>query len=612
MKVALVGNQNCGKSTLFNTLTGSNQKIGNWPGVTVEKKSGIIRNTDFELVDLPGVYSLNSYTKEEEITNNFLCSNQTDVIINVLDCNSISRGLYLTSQLIDKFPNVLILLNMYEIAERKGIKIDENKLSEKFGNIPVIKISAISGYGIEAVIKQLKAYNLQLKGNEKSLAKKLSKRYEETEEEISKRYEEIDKILQYAVTFPKEIKNTVTDTLDKIFLHKIFAIPIFAGIMFFIYYISIEIIGNLTISKMNNFFEWLSQIITEFLLSNGAKEALNSLIVDGILHGVSAVISFLPQLAFLFMMIAILEKIGYMSRISLIFDKLFRKIGISGNSVISFILGTGCSVPGIMATRTIKNEKQRTTTAVLTPFIPCSAKLPMVSLFSSYFFENNAGIIALSFYFLSIMIIIFSALLFKNIKKKDIDVGYVAELPEYRLPKWKQIIKDTFEKVLDFVKRAGSVILISSIAVWLLSSYSIKLEYGVEVQESILADVGRCFSWIFVPMVGENRWEIAVSSIQGLIAKEQVISSMAVIAGLENRNVSNNIFANGSPFNFFTPLSAYIYVCFNLFSAPCFGAISAMKRTLGGTKNAIKAVLYQTVISYIISCMIYQIGSIIV
>ena len=612
MKVALVGNQNCGKSTLFNTLTGSNQKIGNWPGVTVEKKSGIIRNTDFELVDLPGVYSLNSYTKEEEITNNFLCSNQTDVIINVLDCNSISRGLYLTSQLIDKFPNVLILLNMYEIAERKGIKIDENKLSEKFGNIPVIKISAISGYGIEAVIKQLKAYNLQLKGNGKSLAKKLSKRYEETEEEISKRYEKIDKILQYAVTFPKEIKNTVTDTLDKIFLHKIFAIPIFAGIMFFIYYISIEIIGNLTISKMNNFFEWLSQIITEFSLSNGAQEALNSIIVDGILHGVSAVISFLPQLAFLFMMIAILEKIGYMSRISLIFDKLFRKIGISGNSVISFILGTGCSVPGIMATRTIKNEKQRTTTAVLTPFIPCSAKLPMVSLFSSYFFENNAGIIALSFYFLSIMIIIFSALLFKNIKKKDIDVGYVAELPEYRLPKWKQIIKDTFEKVLDFVKRAGSVILISSIAVWLLSSYSIKLEYGVEMQESILADVGRCFSWIFVPMVGENRWEIAVSSIQGLIAKEQVISSMAVIAGLENRNVSNNIFANGSPFNFFTPLSAYTYVCFNLFSAPCFGAISAMKRTLGGTKNAIKAVLYQTVISYIISCMIYQIGSIIV
>lgn len=616
MKVALVGNQNSGKSTLFNSLTGANQKIGNWPGVTIEKKSGMIRNTNFELIDLPGIYSLNSYTKEEEVTNQFLNSKEADVIINMIDCNSISRGLYLTLQMLEQYSKVIVLLNMYDSAEKKGIHIDDKKLSKKLGNIPVIKISALSGEGLEKVILQLKLWQKQNGTNliginkEKYRDSQLrnNRSNQMVEREIEEKYQRLDTMLKEVITISKEYKNSVTDKLDKIFLNKILAIPIFALLMLFVYFISIEVVGNYTVDKMNQFFDWLGIWLKEFLLSQNASHALTSLIVDGILHGVSAVISFLPQLTFLYIMITVLEKVGYMSRISLIFDKIFKRLGMSGNSVISFILGAGCSVPGIMATRTIKDENEKITTSVLTPFIPCSAKLPIISLFSTYFFRKHTGIVALSFYMLAIIVIIFSSVVLKKIQNTNNKISYVSELPEYHLPKWKQILKDSLERVWDFVKRAGSIILVSSIVVWILLSYSIHWEYGVEIQDSILANIGRCFSWLFVPMVGENHWEIAVSSLQGLIAKEQVISSMAIIAGLETENVSNHIFATGSPFTFFTPLAGYAYVCFNLFSAPCFGAISAMRKTLGSTKKMLKAVTYQIVLAYIFSCAIYQIG----
>lgn len=604
MKIALVGNQNSGKSTLFNTLTGLNQKIGNWPGVTIEKKSGIIKNTDFELIDLPGIYSLNPYTMEEKITTNFLMREKYDVIINIIDCSSISRGLYLTTQLLELMSStqIIVALNMHEIASKKGIYIDENILSQELKNISVIKISAVTGEGIEGLMTRLENFN---KNDNKIFSK--NKCFIVDENAIKRRYDKIDYILKKAQKLNSKKEMTLTDKLDKIFLNKILAIPIFVLIMFAIYFISIEVVGDFTMTKLQNLFENVSNNIEKYLLVNEAWPALTSLIVDGILSGVSAVISFLPQLAFLFIMISFLEKVGYMSRISLIFDKIFKKLGMSGNSVISFILGTGCSVPGIMATRTIKNEKEKQITSVLTPFIPCSAKLPIISLFSSYFFRENAGIVAISFYLLSIVIIVVSSIIWRNLDKSTKKIDYIAELPEYRMPKVRQVLKDSFEKVWDFFKRAGSIIVLSSIVVWFLLSFNNKFEYGINIQESLLADFGRSFSWTFVPMVGKNSWEIAVSSIQGLIAKEQVISSMSIIAGLDDENISNNIFAIGSPFAFFSPSSAYAYVAFNLFSAPCFGAISAMRKTLGSSKNMLKAVGYQIGIAYIISCLINMI-----
>ena len=348
MKIALVGNQNSGKSTLFNTLTGSNQKIGNWPGVTVEKKSGIIKGTNYELIDLPGTYSLNPFTSEEAITTEFILNNKADVIINAIDCNSIARGLYLTMQLLELNKNVIVVLNMYELAEKKGIKVNSNKLSEKLGNIPIVKISALKGEGIEDIIAELNKFkHPKIINIPKVLSKVIN------EEEIITRYKTIDRIL-YEVQKDGEIeekqgikikKISVTDKVDKIFLNKFLAIPIFMSIMFFIYYFSIDVIGNNTTSYINSIFKQFTIFLKEALIKYNTTPELISLLTDGIISGISTVMSFLPQLIFLFMAISYLEKLGYMSRISLIFDRLFKKLGLSGNSIISFIIGTGCSVP---------------------------------------------------------------------------------------------------------------------------------------------------------------------------------------------------------------------------------------------------------------------------
>lgn len=620
MNVALVGNQNSGKSTLFNTLTGSNQKIGNWPGVTIEKKTGTIENSKFNIIDLPGIYSLKAYTEDEKITCDFICDEQIDIIINVIDCNSISRGLYLTMQLLELKKDMIIVLNMYELLEEKGIMLDEAKLSKILDGISVIKISALSGKGCDTLISEIKeiAKSKNCKTiNDKNINKeknvyKLS--LSEDVKQIEERYKNIDKIIEdIFVDFkPKKHRIPLSDKIDKIFLNKYLAIPIFLAIMFIVYYVSIEFVGNNTTYKINNIINMFSNGLEKLLYRKEISQPLVSLLINGIINGVSAVISFLPQLISLFIFLSFLEKVGYMSRISLIFDKLFRKIGMSGNSIISFILGTGCSVSGIIATKTIKNEKEKKIAAILTPFIPCSAKLPIISLFSTYFFDENAGIVALSFYLLSIIVIIISAFVINKLNKNIENNTYLSELPEYRVPKLKYVLKDSMGKVIDFIKRTGSVILLSSIGVWFLLSFSIKLEYGVNIENSILASLGKAFSWIFIPMVGNNGWEIGISAIQGLIAKEQVISSMAIIAGLESKNVSDSIFAIGSPFDFFTPVSAYAFVCFNLFCAPCFGAIGSLKNVLEGNANLIKVISYQYIIAYIISCLIYNVGNVVI
>ena len=655
MKIGLVGNQNSGKTTLFNLLTGMNAKIGNWPGVTIEKKTGIIKNTNYEITDLPGIYSLSPYSTEEEISRKFIFEEKLDVIINIVDSTSLERSLYLTTQLLELDTKVIVALNMADMLEKKGIQIDIKKLENMLGT-KVLKISALKVIGIEELIKEIantktveagKIYDSNIENSVheiirtlpqeishkrfiavklledderfkdlntykyKNLSNELSKKYETDLEETiaAQRYKFIENVKKES--FKKvNYTSTISDKLDKVFLNKWLAFPIFIAIMFLVYYVSVGVIGSFTVDWITGIVETLGEKAWTFFENVGASEWVNSLVVDGIIAGVGAVIGFVPQLIILFICISVLETTGYMSRIALLLDKLFRKIGLSGKSLIPFIVGVGCSVPGIMGARIIENKDEREMTAILTPFIPCSAKLPIIALFAVYFFGENAGIASASLYFFAIAVIVISALIMKKFIYKNTTSTYISELPEYKLPSIKYVAKDVFDKVMEFIKRAGTVILICSIVIWFLVSFSFKFEYGVDVNESILATIGNKIAWIFEPMLGTKSWGATVSAIQGLVAKEQVVSSMAVINGLaDGVEEGKEIFAQSGVFGFFTSASAYAFMVFNLFSAPCFGAIGAMKKELGGYKKMFKAVAFQTIFAWILATLVYQIGS---
>ena len=445
----------------------------------------------------------------------------------------------------------------------------------------------------------------------KEVIKVLETKYDTDLEEViaTERYEFIEKVKKASVV-KIESKESVTDKLDKIFLNKWIAFPIFALVMFLVYYLSVGVIGSATVDIIGSLTDKFSEWTIGILESIGTSEILTSLVVDGIIAGVGAVLGFVPQLIILFLCISLLETTGYMSRIALLLDKLFRRIGLSGKSLIPFIVGSGCSVPGIMGTRIVENEDERKMTTILTPFIPCSAKLPIITLFAGYFFEENSGLISASLYFFAIIVIILSAILMKKFIFRKTSSTYISELPDYKVPSPKYVLKDVADKVIAFIKRAGSVILVCSIVIWFLLSFSFTMEYGVNIENSILAQIGSKISWFFYPMLGENNWGAAVSAIQGLVAKEQVVSSMAVIAGLaEEVEEGKEIFANGTVFANFTKSSAYSFMVFNLFSAPCFGAIGAMKRELGGNRKMLKAVTFQTVFAWLLAVIVYQIGS---
>ena len=629
MKIALVGNQNSGKTTLFNTLTGMNAKIGNWPGVTIEKKVGIIKNTDYELVDLPGIYSLSPYSIEEELSKKFILEEKPDVIINIIDSTSLERSLYLTTQLLELDCKIIVALNMVNILEKKGFIINEKEL-ERSLQTKVLKISALKGTGIDRLIieigepnkkRNLSFYDVQTEQKIKQKELKLqipNKRFvaikqleEDSEfEEIiaTERYNFIENIKKNVIikNVSKSQEN-MSDKLDKIFLNKWLAFPIFVGIMFCVYYLSVGVVGRFTVDFISQAIQYLSQNVRGLLENLNVSEWLNSLIVDGIIAGVGSVLGFIPQLIILFTCISLLETTGYMSRIALLLDKIFRKIGLSGKSLIPFIIGSGCSVPGIMGTRIIENSNEREMTTILTPFIPCSAKLPVIAMFSGYFFDKYSGLVSASLYFLAITIIILSAMVMKKWIYKNNNSTYISELPEYKLPSAKYVFKDVFDKTISFIKRAGSVILMCSIIIWFLLSFSFKLEYGVNVENSILSWIGRAISWMFYPMLGVNSWGATVSAIQGLVAKEQVISSMTVIAGL-SEEASGQIFKAGI-FSFFTPASAYAFMAFNLFSAPCFGAIGALEKELGTFEKMLKVVIFQIVFAWSLAVLIYQVGT---
>ena len=655
MKVALLGNPNSGKTTLFNFLTGSTAKVGNWPGVTIEKKVGIIKNTNFELIDLPGIYSLSPYSPEEEISRKFLFEEKPDVIINIVDATSLERGLYLTTQLLELETKVIVALNMCDLLETSGLSINELALENQLGT-NVVKISALKETGIKELISEIEKPNNRLIKNifdnnienvissisfnlnidtfykrfvcikllEEDLRFKnyfylihnnfynLKNKYNTDIEEViaTQRYNFIDKVFKSCVTTHKIKKTTISDRIDKIILNKWLSFPIFALIMFLIYYLSVGLVGSLTVDFISNLNSQICNFIGNVLASLHLPSWFTSLIVDGILEGVCAVLKFLPQLIILFICISVLETCGYMSRIALLLDNLFKHIGLNGKSIIPFIVGSGCSVPGIMSTRIIENDSERCLTTILTPFIPCSAKLPIIALFSSYFFPVHSGFVAVSLYFLAIIIIILSAYIINKFIFKNSSTGYFLELPDYKFPSIKYIFNDVYDKIKAFIKRAGSIIVLCSIMLWFLLSFSTKLTYGVTLNESILAALGKKISWLFYPILGTNSWEATVCAIQGIIAKEQVVSSMNVINSLlSNTSNSYNLFNASSAFSFFSPASAYAFVVFNLFSAPCFGAISAMKNELGSFRRMFMAIAFQTLLAYILACICFFIGS---
>ena len=649
MKIALVGNQNSGKTTLFNLLTGGNQKIGNWPGVTIERKTGNIKGLGYELVDLPGIYSLSPYTTEEEVSRKFILEENPDIIINIVDATSIERSLYLTTQLMELNSKVIVALNMTDMLEKKGITINEDVLSNELG-VEVVKISALKNIGIDKLKNACK--KTEIKGaevitkiypldvedeinsinsnrfiavktleNDKMYTKNQTPTVELARQRLENKYGmDIEEIIanaryEYIVNIKnkfieqKPIKETITDKLDKIFLNKFIAFPIFIIIMFLVYYLSVGVIGSLTVELMETITGSFSEFVGNILTNIGASEWVTSLVVDGIIAGVGAVVGFVPQLIILFICISLLETTGYMSRVTFLLDKLFKKFGLSGESLIPFIVGLGCSVPAIMSTRVIKDQKQREVSIMLTPFIPCSAKLPIIALFTGYFFEKNSGLISASLYFFAIAVILVSAIVIKKLFIKTSGTAFIAELPEYRVPSIKYVARDVFDKVMEFIKRAGTIILLCSVVIWFLLSFSWELEYGIDISESILASVGNAFSWIFYPMLGARSWEATVSAIQGLVAKEQVISSMSIIAGFSEEATEGLELFSSTAFGFFTQYSAYAFMVFNLFSAPCFGAIGAMRRELGTKKKMLKAIVFQTGMAWILAVLVFNIGT---
>ena len=604
MKIVLVGNQNSGKTTLFNYLTNSNAKIGNWPGVTIESMSRIIKNTNHTLIDLPGIYSLSPYSIEEEVTTNYLINNDYDLIINIIDINLIERSLLLTLELLDLNKKLIIVLTHTNNLDKKNILMNIKILKQKLGihvidiedikkDINIIFINILNkqinifSKDIEILISKLSnnRYNsINIIRNNKLYSKTLEDKYHMNINELItyQRYKYIESITD------KLILKKHNNILDKILLNRIIGIPIFIIIMLFIYYFSIEIIGNYTNDIISNIINNLNNKLKIVLNNMNVYSILIDLITKGIINGVGVLINFIPQLLTLFILIEILNQTGYITRITYLLDGLLNKIGLSGKSIISFIVGSGCSVQGIMQSRIIDNKIRRNKTIILTSFIPCSAKLPIIIMISNYFYPNNYFIIII--YLLSILIIILSSIMLKKIYLLEKHT-LIMELPKYNFPKLKYILKEVFNKIKEFIKRTSSIILISSIVIWILNSFP-------SPNNSILLFIGKKISLIFYPFLGVNNWILSVSILQGLIAREQVVSSINILS-------ENNIL------NIFNHSSALSFLIFNLFSIPCINTIITMKNELGSIKELLLSLLFQFIIALTLSTLIYQVGNLI-
>ncbi|HIX17341.1 MAG TPA: ferrous iron transport protein B [Candidatus Gemmiger faecavium] len=678
IKIALAGNPNCGKTTLFNHLTGSNQYVGNWPGVTVEKKEGRLKGrNDVIIQDLPGIYSLSPYTLEEVVARNYLVNEKPDVILNIIDGTNIERNLYLTTQLIELGIPVVMAVNMIDLVRKNGDRIDVKKLGAALG-CEVHTISALKGEGcieaadaavrlagqprtaelphvftggvehavahIEESISDkvdpglLRWYAIKLfERDEKvqadlklsaDLAAHIDAHIADCERELdddaesiitNQRYAYISSVVDKAVVKKRAAHAlTTSDKIDRIVTNRILALPIFAAIMFAVYTIAM---GGTPISFGTMATDWTNDVlfgeivppaVEGFLTSIGCADWLVSLINDGVIAGVGAVLGFVPQMLVLFLMLSILEDVGYMARIAFIMDRIFRKFGLSGKSFIPMLIGTGCGVPGVMASRTIENDRDRKMTIMTTCFIPCGAKMPIIGLFAGALF-GGSGLVATSAYFIGVAAIVVSGIMLKKTRMFAGEPSpFVMELPAYHVPAWGNVLRATWERGWSFIKRAGTVIFASSVILWFLQGFGFTDGVFGMVEDnntSLLASIGGAVSFVFAPL-GFGTWQSTVATFTGLIAKENVVNTFGVTYGFaevaENGDeIWGNIAAD------FTALSAYSFMLFNLLCAPCFAAMGAIKREMNNPKWTAFAIGYMCVFAYAVSLMVYQIGGLI-
>lgn len=680
LKIALAGNPNSGKTTLFNALTGSNQYVGNWPGVTVEKKEGKLKkDSDIIITDLPGIYSLSPYTLEEVVARNYLIVERPDAILNIVDGTNLERNLYLTTQLIEIGVPVVIAINMMDIVRKNGDEIDIELLSKELG-CPIVEISALKNDGIElaATIATEKAregkavppvlfsgavehalghieevtvhnmpedqqrwYAVKIFERDKRVLEKLQlddNTREHIEFDIRRVEEKLDDDAESIITNDRYVyiedlmkkcykrKHnglSISDRIDNIVTNKYLALPIFVGLMWFVYYISIGSIGDWTVGFMNDtlFGETIVPAVTQLLTSLGCADWLIGLVADGIIGGMGSVLGFVPQMMILFFLLSILEDCGYMSRIAFIMDRVFRKLGLSGKSFIPLLVATGCGVPGIMASRTIEQDRDRKMTIMTTGFIPCGAKMPIVSMIAGSLFGGNA-LVATSAYFLGIGAVIVSGLILKKTKPFRGDPApFVMELPSYHAPVMSNIFRTTWERGWSFVKRAGSVILAASVIIWILNSLSFEGGFHYITEEtggaSILEFLGGLIAWLFKPL-GFGTWQAAVATLLGLVAKEEVVGVFGSLTSMANSDLafelvdsmnSERLALIGQEIFGSSKLAGYSFMIFNLLCAPCFAAMGAIRREMNNYKWTIGTISYMCAFAYAISLMVFQFGS---
>lgn len=670
IKIGLAGNPNSGKTTMFNNLTGAKQYVGNWPGVTVEKKSGKIKGyKDIELVDLPGVYSLSPYTLEEVVTRNFMIDDKPDAIINIIDASNIERNLYLTTQILELGIPTVIALNMIDIVEKRGDVIDVDKLSKILG-CPVVKTSALKGKGtkdvamkaieiaksnketnfnmnfspevkdaLEDIKSLMKSNNItHIGSSEQWMAIKIFERDSNFMEKVSlnnnvkekieaiiikcekefdddaegiitgERYEFIGTVVSKVIKKKNTSKHTLSDKIDKIVTNRILALPIFALIMWGVYYIAVSSLGAILTDWTNDtlFGEIIGENVATFLENIGTAPWLQGLINDGIIGGVGAVLGFVPQIMLLFFLLALLEDCGYMARIAFIMDRILRKFGLSGKSFIPVLISSGCGVPGIMATRTMENDKDRKLTIMLTTFIPCGAKLPIIALFAGAIF-GGASWVAPAIYFLGIFMIIICGIILNKTKAfKGEAAPFVMELPQYHIPSMKGVLIHMWDRGKAFIIKAGTIIFVACAVIWFTSSFNWALQM-VDAQDSILASIGKVIAPIFAPL-GFGNWQSAVSTVTGLVAKENVVGTFGVLFGIAEaaEDTPELLTQIGT---MFTSASGLAFIAFNMLNAPCFAAIGAIRREMGSWKWMWITIGFQTLTAYIVALIINQVGS---